>query len=303
VTGTSVAAPRFDWYAATVNVGVDDLRSVLTRDLLGSASAEEGQRNGYQNREVIRDREGNVLATLLHGGNGDIPHAFASSDYAHDFAGVIRHYWPDRHRVSRFDAAIDFASGWDTLLTLCQGIASGDRVAGDDRRRAHKIRTNYMGDWFHGKDGRTFGLGSFKSAVYVRLYEKGIQLRQEAIKRGLPAPAVTGDEVRLEVQVRPDGASKTAAASSTPLEAFGYAEWTKELVRRLDGTDIPRVHIKERRLADHDRAMQWMVYQYGSHILDEVASLGSWDKLGEMLRRRMETGSGEWEAGADGKPF
>lgn len=298
MTGTSVPASsaRFDWYAATINANLDSLRDVLCRDLSGSALVEDGPRNGYHNREVIRDREGNLLATLLHGGNGDIPHAFASSDYAHGFSEVVRRHWPERHRVSRFDACLDFDGGpatWSSLLELCQRLALGERVEGDTRKRVMKLRTNYMGDWLHGVDGRTFGLGSYKSAVYVRLYEKGIQLRQDALKRGLPAPVgVTDDLVRLEVQVRPDGASKSAAASASPAEAFGYAEWSRELLRRVDGSDVPRVHIKERRLPDLDRALQWMVHQYGDHLLTEVARLGSWEALGADLRRRLETGAG-----------
>ena len=313
MTGTSVAVadPRFDWYAATIIVGVDDLRSVLCRDLGGAASVEDGQKNGYHNREVIRNAEGQTVATLLHGGNGDIPHAFASSDHAHVFAGVVREYWPDRHRVSRFDACLDFdgPTAWPTLLGLCEGIASGDRVAGDTRKRITKIRTNYMGDWFHAVNGRTFGLGSFKSAVYVRLYEKGIQVRQEAVKRGQPVPTeFSEDAVRLEVQVRPDGASKTAASRATPLEAWGYAEWSRELLRRVQGVDVPRVNIKERRLSDHERAMQAMVMQYEKHLLLEVAELGSWEALGADLRRRLETGQGspsQWSRGADedARPF
>lgn len=294
MTGSSVTEPRFDWYAATVNVNVDDLRGVLTRDLLGTARPEEGARHGFHNREVVRDRDGHVLATILHGGNGDIPHAFASSDYAHDFAGLIRRYWPDRHRVSRADTALDFAGGastWSTLLDYCRSIADGEKVDGDNRRRVGKIRTNQMGDWHHGKDGRTFYLGAFKSPVLVRLYEKGIQLHQDAAKRGMPVPDAPIDSVRLEVQVRPDGPAKTAAATATPAEMFGYAEWSRELYRRIDGSDVPRVHVKERRDSDHERAMQWMVKQYGDHLLAEVSDLGGWHLLGESLRRRLETGN------------
>lgn len=296
MTVDSVAAPRFDWYAATINVGVDDLRDVLCRDLGGSASPEEGARHGFQNREVVRDRNGNTLATILHGGNGDIPHAYASSDYAHGFAGVVRQYWPARHRVSRMDAAVDFDNGsgtFDTLLEICRGIADGAHVEGDIRKRVGKVKTNQMGDWHHAQHGRTFYLGAFKSAVLARLYEKGIQLREDAVKRGKPAPVgVTDNAVRLEVQVRPDGDSKRLAATATPESAFGYAEWSRELYRRVEGAELQRVDIKERRDSDHERAMQWMVKQYGAHLLIDVARLGSWEALGADLRRRLETGEG-----------
>lgn len=307
MTASSVASPRFDWYAATVNVGVDDLRHVLERDLGGSAKPEDGARHGFHYREVVRDREGHTLATILHGGNGDIPHAFASSDYAHGFAGIIRREWGDRHRVSRMDTALDFDGGpstWGTLLDLCRSIADGERVEGDTRRRIGKIRTNQMGDWHHGKDGRTFYLGAFKSPVLCRLYEKGIQLHQDAARRNMPAPEASITAVRLEVQVRPDGPAKTTAATATPEQAFGYSEWSRELLRRLDGTKVPRVNVKERRDSDHERAMQWMVKQYGDHLLAEVAELGSWAALGESLRRRLETGYAGNAGDADeGRPF
>lgn len=309
MTGTSVAtpvvqAPRFDWYAASINVGVDRLRDVLSTELRGSARVEDGARHGYHNREVVRDADDRVVATILHGGNGDIPHAFATSDTAHTFAGIVRANWPDRHRVSRVDAALDFDGdgAWRSLLAVCEGIAAGVKVDGDPRRRVSKIRTGQMGDWFHGEHGRTFYLGSFKSAVLVRLYEKGIQLREDAAKRGIVRDDLSDDAVRLEVQVRPDGDSKRLAASATPLEVFGYSEWSRELLRRVQDVDVQRVHIKERRDSDHERSMQWMVHQYGGHLLEEVAALGSWEALGEALRRRMETGAG-FDSEDDGTPF
>lgn len=295
MTGLSVSGivPRFDWYAATVNASVENLRHVLSRDLAASVAPEDGPRHGFHFREVARDLEGRTVATLLHGGNGDIPHTFASSDTAHKFAEIIRREWPDRHRVSRVDAALDFdgPGTWDKLLSLCEGIASGERVEGDLRRRASKVRTNQMGDWFHGEHGRTFYLGSFKSAVLVRLYEKGIQLREDAARRGVTRDDdFTDDAVRLEVQVRPDGDSKRLAATATPLEVFGYADWSRELLRRLRGVnDIQRVHIKERRDSDTERAMQWMAHQYAGPILEEVQRLGGWEALGRDLRRRIET--------------
>jgi len=298
VTGPTVPTftPIFDWYAASINAGVDSLRDVLARELRGSASVEDGARHGFHNREVIRDRDGRVVATLLHGGNGDIPHAFASSDTAHEFAEVIRRYWPDRHKVSRMDAALDFdgPGTWSTLLAVCQGVADGSEYPGDTRKRVGKIRTNQMGDWFHGQHGRTFYLGSFKSAVLARLYEKGIQLREEAAKRGLSrTDDFTDDAVRLEVQVRPDGDAKRLAARATPRDVFGYSDWSRELLRRIDGTDVHRVHIKERRDSDHERALQWMVKQYGSHLLQELMIHGSWAAVGESLGRRIDS------AGAD----
>lgn len=301
---TPTLGARFDWYACTVNASVDNLKAVLARELGGEWKPRDGARHGFQNREQLDLLDGSTGATLLWGGNGGLPHVYASSDACDEFVRVIREYWPDLHKVSRMDAAIDYDNGpgtWETLLAFCHGIADGPdgRVPGDTRKRVSKVGTNQMGDWHHGIKGRTFYLGSFKSAVLVRLYEKGIQLREDSIKRGAPRTDISPDYCRLEVQVRPDGPAKERAARATPLEAFGYSEWSRELLRRVEDADVDRVHIRERRESDFDRALNWMVHQYGDHILQEVSNAGGWANLGEALRHRMEMQAAAQAAVAD----
>lgn len=294
---------RFDWYACTVNAAVDDLRAVFSRELSGEWEPREGARHGFHHREEFVLPDGTTGATLLHGGNGGLPHVYASSDACDEFVRIVRAYWPGRHKVSRMDAALDYDDGpgtWTRLLGFVQSIARGERVEGDERKRVSKVRTNQMGDWLHGEHGRTFYLGSFKSAVLVRLYEKGIQLREDAAIRGRDRSDISVNFVRLEVQVRPDGAAKERAATATPFEAFGYAEWSRELLRRVEDADVERVHIRERRESDHERALNWMVKQYEAHLLEEVAALGGWDRLGEALRARLELG--HWHP-VDDTPF
>ncbi|MDF2993143.1 MAG: replication initiation factor protein [Microbacterium sp.] len=291
-THNSPVGARFDWYACTVNAAVDDVRDQLAADIGGEWEPGSGERHGYHFKEYLKDSEGVTVVTMLHGGNGDLPHAFASSVNTMPFVESIRRHWPDRHKVSRMDAAIDYDDGpgtWERLLGIFEGIASGERVDGDVRKRASKLRTNSQGDWHHGVHGRTFYLGSKSSAVTAYIYEKGIQLNDDAEGHGQPA-TYSRDYVRVETRVRPAGASKVHAATATPLEAFGYAEWSRELLRRLDFEGVPRVHIKERRLSDHDRAMATVVKQYKKHLLKEVADLGGWEFLGEALRHRMEMG-------------
>jgi hypothetical protein len=305
---------------------VERLKSVLVDELGGEWKAEEGARHGFMYREVLRLPDDRPAATMLHGGNGDLPHVYASSDATDRFVEVIRHYWGDTdpatgnlrrdakgrligplHKVSRMDAALDYDDGpgtWERLLDICTRLAKAERVEGDERKRVAKIRTNQMGDWVHNVHGRTFYLGAFKSAVIARLYEKGIQLREDAAKYGRARPDISETLVRLEVEVRPDKEAKVRAATATPLEAFGYSEWSRELLRRVESADVPRVHIRERRDSDHERALNWMVKQYEAHLLQEVADAGGWDHLGEALRRRMETGAGnDAPAPEDDRPF
>jgi DNA relaxase NicK len=137
-------------------------------------------------------------------------------------------------------------------------------------------------------------MGGRKSAVFARLYEKGKQLRG----RALDPRGISTDLVRLEVQVRPEGPARERAAAGAPEEAYGYADWTRELARRVLDIEVDRVHIKERRESDDERALEWLVRQYGDHLQRLAEREGSWAGVGHRLelikgrqdRRREEAG-------------
>lgn len=284
-----VLSARFDWYAATILDSAQRVVDVLSAQLGASVIPDTG-RHGYESGVLLKDANGDLLATVYYGGSFEWPHAFASSDQTDAFVDVVRSNWPNDHRVTRMDTALDFDNGPSTfseLFDLCQTIADGVRVEGDTRRRASKIKTRNVGDWTRGEDGRTYYLGSPKSAVFIRLYEKGIQLTQDFEIRGTPRTDISRNLVRLEVVVRPDKEAKTRAASGAPREAFGYADWTRELLRRVDGSGVKRVHIRERRLSDHERAFRWMLKQYRSHLITAAEEAGGWEALGLALERRI----------------
>lgn len=283
-----MTAARFDWYAATITERPARLVDVLTRRL-GGAAVPTAPHHGYGEATQVRAGD-RVLATVYHGGSFAWPHAFASSDETDAFVEVVRSEWPNDHAVTRMDAALDFDSGDDTfsgLLDICVSLAAGNRVDGDDRKRASKVGVRNVGDWTFGTGGRTFYMGSTTSAVQVRLYEKGILLLQEADRRGVPRNDVSTNLTRLEVQVRPDGPARRRAAHCAPADAFGYAEWSRELLRRVDGAGVDRVHIRERRLSDHERAMRWMTKQYRDHLIHAAELAGGWAELGLALEARI----------------
>ena len=308
---------RFDYYAATIR---DDPAAVLdafTANYGGEVISDKGQ-HGYARRDTIR-RAGTNLVTMYSGGRNGHPHAFASGDESEEFVQIVRGLWPATHHVTRMDAAIDYDEPgcWDRLYPVARDLALGAPAPGDPRRRVSEVSVSQAGDWLRPVAGRTFYVGSFKSAVLVRLYEKGKQLRGRALDGGAD---ISEDLVRLEVQVRPEGASRTKAASSDPIHAFGYADWSRELLRRVEGQGVERVHIHERRESDHERSMHWLVKQYGDHLAEEAELLGGWDRLAASLYRRIMArdddaatdddphGPDDWKGpqrpgGWDGEPF
>lgn len=300
------ATARFDWYAATIR---EDPQALLRRlaDNLGGEVVNGKPKQGYARGDFIR-RDGSTIVTVYSGGRNGHPHAFASGDDADEFVPLVRALYGPTHHVTRMDAAIDFdgPGTWDRLFPIVRDLALGLPFPGDPRRRVSEVSVSQSGDWLRPVAGRTFYVGSFKSAVLVRLYEKGKQLRGLAVDGGAD---ISEDLVRLEVQVRPEQAARFKAASSAPVDAFGYADWSRELLRRVTAADVPRVHIRERRESDHERAMHWLITQYGEHLATEAEAVGGWDMLARSLQRRVMLARDERPEGdpddllGEGRPF
>lgn len=267
---------RFDWYAATFpTADAHELATGLAREL-GGALVVTTPHNGYSAGLAV-ERMGSRVATVYYGGNNGGPHAFATSEHAASFARVARLLYPE-HRVSRMDVAEDFDE---------PGVF--ERLLGElrDVRTERRLAYSMAGAWDDDGDeklGRTFYLGSRKSDVLVRLYEKGKELLTHELPEGY-VPSL--DLTRLEIQVRPQGDSKTIAAHGSPEDAWGYAVWAQDVASRVLGLDVERVHIKVPRRSDRDRALQSMVQQYARHISDEANETeGGAAALGEELVRR-----------------
>lgn len=265
---------QFDWYAATIR---DDLVVILRTlaEELGGTVVVGSPKQGYARGDFIM-RDGSKIATIYSGGRNGHPHAFASSDDAPAFAEIVRRRWPSTHHVTRADVKYDYdgPGTWDRLYPVLTGL-------GDERR----LKMRQDGDWRILEDGRTFYLGSPSSAVRVLLYEKGKELIGRSIDGGV---GISKDLVRLEARVRPDGDARHRAAHMAPADFFGFSDWSKELHNRVEGVDVERVHLKERRESDHERAMYWLVKQYGQHLADEAELLGGWDQVALSLARRVQ---------------
>lgn len=267
MTNPPAVQPRFDWYAATIPDGAQAVLQGVSDGMRADVREARKGIHGYRQQfEIVRS--GSVCARVLAGGQNGYPNAFASGQESEEFARIVRENWPE-HRVSRMDSALDFegAGDWERLTTIALGLA-------DERG----LKVGYAGDWHRGIEGRTIYIGSRKSAVFVRIYEKGKQLPEE----GRP------DWVRVEVVVRPDGDSRAEAAHASATAAWGYAAWTVDFAAHLLAAPLSRVAISVRKPSDDDRAMKAVVEQYWRVFERQAAAHGGWEGLGREIGRRFD---------------
>lgn len=285
-------AMRFDYYSAGVPEEPQKLIEAL-RVGLGATEVEGRPRGlrGYASQTVLR-RGDITVATVLHGGNaGAMPNVFQSNECAHALAVFLRGSYPG-HRVTRMDAAQDFdgPGAWDRLYALAMKIAVASR-----------LKITQSGDWFWLVDGRTVYFGSWKSAVFVRLYEKGKQLGADitGIDGAGGCVDVRSDWCRIEVVVKPDGDARYRAASAAPQEAWGYSWWTAKMWKAISGSTVPRVSMQQHRIPDHERSFLHMVDQYGD-AMERLRVERGWssEQLGRVIQQlidRKKNQRANWE--------
>lgn len=282
-TGFDPAGLKFDWYQATIRQDsfANDPDSLigLLHDGLGGVQV-EGDRglHGYSDQAVIRRHDGDVIARVLYGGSNRWPNCWSSGDRAPAMARLLRSEIPGHH-VTRADVAYDVIvpGGFELLQGECLAVAD-----------ARGLSVSQAGDWHRLEAGRTLYCGSRQSEVFTRLYEKGLEQIGKA-----PSPehaaAVPRDWQRLELVIKPRKAPRRAAAAVLePVDMFGYAIWSRELAARLWALDIPAVDASSWSASDEDRALAWLVRQYGSTLAARADRLGGWELLGLQLGRMVE---------------
>lgn len=278
--------PSFDWYQCTVFVSPLDksgprvLGCFCPEDVtfpLDYFEAVEEVAFAYGGDVDIRSvpaRNGWRHAVQLHHG----PHVYCTISMQNSatvkkcfnlqFTGsdstrgaeIARRLFPG-HSVTRVDVAIDAcfspsSSGLSTgvVLAACVDVAV-----------SHQLSTTMLGDW-SGRDqsGRTLYIGSAKSALRARVYEKGRQ------PDTLPADP---DWLRFELVYRPKGqALRQQASILTPYDIAAsfpaFYEIVKTYYHDLGDLAIP-VQLSEtydRHNLDVDRALEHMFTQYGKSL-------------------------------------
>lgn len=256
--------PKFDWYAATIpqhpEAVTDDLLDNLP--LEGGYFAPSRPMFGFSAAEILEDAQGKRLTVLWGGDKGyDKCHIVATGEDAQVVAQALRHLYPEHH-VTRIDSAFDFLGA--DLYAQFHDIAK--LVAEMHPVQVSEIRP--IEDQFRGS---TTYVGSPRSAVRSRLYEKGKQLGHD--------PAW----VRAEIQFRPAKEERTAAANLTPAQVWGVSRWSVDLGTLLLGRGIEPQDIRVHRKSTFEKTHAAMLQQYGQHLTRYAQLLGSWTCLGQTL--------------------
>lgn len=290
--GSSFAV--FDWYAATI---VDAAEVEVEVELCGRLGAVAVPAKGLHGYPMGTDfvRDGDVVAKMIWGGEA-APHVWASGSDAREVSALIREIWPG-HYVTRVDVAYDFMEGepWAALYESCVLVAD---YLDDGTPRARPLKVATLGDWVREDEGfpggRTLYVGSMKSPVLARLYEKGKQMRALYPDQLEKYPE---GWVRLELQVRPQDKARYEVAKLEPAAIWGTSRWARSLHGRVFGGEVSAVLMAEHRPADDERAWRFLLRQYGPLLRRRAALLGShgplagrraaWESLGVLLGQRL----------------
>lgn len=268
---------RFDWYQATVSTTPAEVIDAVCSLCEGVSDVQPLKKapHGYGGGFRVADSSG-LVGQVWAGGMHELPHVVFTGETAHAGADMLRTEYPRAHRPSRVDACEDFAEpgAYDVLQSL------GVEVAKDRR-----IKIDTRGDHLLTFQGRTLMLGSTKSATMVRIYDKAAELRSKLHADFARLALVPPHLARLEVQVRPHTAdARLLAATASPLDFFGSAAWTRQLMKAVTGTDLEPCNMgKSWRQADDDRAYTAMLSQYGG-LLGRLGAAQGWGCLGLQLR-------------------
>lgn len=255
---------RFDWYQASIpNVPPATIMDALSKcDFYGDWEQIQPMKNYHRAAAFV---VGSETRFKIHfdGQNEEYgPNVVGTGACAQVLADVVREYFP-AHRVSRLDSCEDYyhADAYDYLRKLALKIGKEHRV-----KCLEIVKPLKESD-----DGRTLYLGSETSAVSMRIYEKGKQLKTDS------------EWVRAELQVRPQKKLKAAMAMLDPKEVWGMSKWTHALAVKLGNRDLKRVDAKVYQQSDHDRAYGFMLKQYRRVLENMLASHGSPEAVGAQI--------------------
>lgn len=194
----------FDWYAA--NLEIEDIQGLIDNaDQFFVCDFRPGTPDRPYTSAIEVFLGKNVIFKASYGGVNTGVFVKATGDQSPGVSQFIRKYYPD-HGVSRMDSAIDFdeEGDFETLMQMAQYLCE-----------TFNLKYKQVGDFRDGSaSGRTIYVGSRKSVIYMRIYEKGKQQREMGYD-----PEASLNWARLEIEVKPaKRENKKMAATMQPRE-------------------------------------------------------------------------------------
>lgn len=265
----------FDAYCASIfapaDAVFDELFCLLESAGFVAVDAGETKARFYARNRIISDHAGKQLLAVKSGGSNPHPHVECYGIASPALAEYLRAGLP--HRPTRIDHAVDVqAPGlFDQLHAYAVQLC-----------KEHRLRGAPAGDWVTPDAGRTFYLGSRKSQVSVRIYEKGLKYARDL---GLFVTPELRDWVRIELEFHPQTeAAKQLAVSVTGPQLWGSTLWTDQLAREVLSMRTQPVSIRERRESNRERALRFMGAQYSSHLIGLLRDCGGdFEKFGRAV--------------------
>lgn len=266
---------RFDWYQGSIQRPADDVLECLVGLAPGLSISHARGLQGYAHTAMLGSDETGQVAAVWHGGHHEYPHVVLSGAWAQPGAELIRTDFQFLHTVSRVDVCEDFGD-----------LGAFDRIQPQlvDVAIKHRLKVDTRGDHLVTKEGRTVYLGSPKSAVRLRLYDKAAEMRA-GVKDAKLLAQMPDHLARLEAQVRPaTRESKALLASCEPVEVLGCSKWMREVWRAVAGLELTPVQVgRGYRQSDDERAYRYLLAQYGGVLRRLHGDLGSWDCVGLQI--------------------
>ncbi len=281
-TASASDGPIFDAYLATAYAHPLLLLDYLEQGLMDAGYAPRRQDGPpvrfYASNTLLLDPEGRRLLQIRHGGQNAHPFVEAKGALSAIVAAVLRERF--EHLPARLDSAYDLTG--PTVFGDLEDI-----TAQFEAERG--LKRDYAGAKSDNPDrGTTIYLGSRKSQAFLRIYQKGLQIAEEMGLSGDAIPDELRHWVRVELEYKPDKRpARLMATKLSPRALWGCSPWTRDFATRALSIDAERVTMNERRESNHDRAMRYLVEQYGRTILRQVELLGSWEAFAADLQRRV----------------
>jgi hypothetical protein len=280
---------KFDAYWATFwgdssiyrGKPVDDLFLAVVADLALRLGADIDHSKhklpgGYQEAYSLT-REGEVVCNVMSGGVGAAQGSHGirvQGANSPEVASVVRELVPF-HSVSRADVAEDYCAPdvFEEIVAIVEPIA---------QRLGVELERVGAGWYPHQRDkGRTLYVGSRKSAVFGRIYERGKKLLGEGQQ-------ADPNYVRVELEIKPASKAKANLCMLQPDQMLGASAWSRELFAQLTGGTWERIKVGTIwSKPDQERTVQALAAQYGATLLRLRDQLGDADRVFALIEDTM----------------